>query len=124
MTLKSCERCGKTIKSYCYETMCYKCSKEKNLEGIKESILSGEKLSTYGEDEVICPWCGEVLEVDCETDELYVDGQHVMRCYDCNKEFTLSTSVSYSYSTERDLPSWILRDREIRKELVDEQNNR
>ena len=113
MTLKSCERCGKTFKSYCYETMCYKCSKEKNLEDIKERILSGEDTSTDGEDEVICPWCGEVLEVDCETNEFYVGGKRVMRCFDCNKKFALSTSVSYSYSTERDLPRWIVRGRKL-----------
>lgn len=108
----NCEICGKPFKSYCYETRCYKCNIEKYNTDIKEGIQSGEETSTYGESEVFCPWCGEMLEGDCETSEFYEDGTHVFQCYECEKEFTLSTSVSFSYSTERELPSYILRDRE------------
>ena len=122
MTEKICVRCGKIFKSYFYETMCYKCQTEKNLEDIKESILSGEATSTNCESDVICPWCGEVIEGDCETSEFYEDGTHVFSCPECDKEFTLSTSVSYAYSTERELPSYVLREREIvRQERIKQQ---
>lgn len=116
MAEKICKRCGKPFKAYMYETMCYKCQCEKNLEDIKEGILSGETTSTDCEDEVICPWCGEAIEGDCETGEFYEEGTHVMECPECGKEFTLSTSVSYSYSTERELPDYILRDRELTRQ--------
>jgi hypothetical protein len=121
MTIKSCERCGKTFNSYLYETMCYKCQKEKNLEDVKKSIVSGEKTSTYGEDDVICPWCGESIEADCESSEFYEDGDHVLQCPYCDKEFTLSTSVSYTYSTERELPRWVIRDRKQARQEIQEE---
>jgi len=111
-----CERCGKVFKSYMYETMCYKCQTEKNLEDIKAGILSGEETSTDCENDVICPWCGEVIEDDCETSAFYEDGTHVLQCPECDKEFALSTSVSYSYSTERQLPAYILHDREMARQ--------
>jgi hypothetical protein len=38
MTIKPCERCGKTFNSYFYETMCYKCQTEKNLERLTERV--------------------------------------------------------------------------------------
>lgn len=116
MAEKICERCGKPFNAYLYETMCYKCCVEKNLEDVKESILSGETTSTDCEDEVICPWCGEVIEGDCETREFYEDGTHVFTCPECEKEFTLETSVSYSYSTERELPDYVLRERELTRQ--------
>ena len=114
---KICSRCGKPFRAYMYETMCFRCSKEKNLEDIKSSILSGEADSTDCEYDVICPWCGEVLEADCESSEFYEDGTHVMQCWHCDKEFTLSTSVSYSYSTERELPRYVIEDRKRAQEV-------
>lgn len=113
---KPCERCGKNFNAYLYATMCYKCQAEKNLEDVKKSILSGEATSTDCENDVICPWCGEVIEGDCETSEFYEDGEHVFACPYCDEEFTLSTSVSYTYSTERELPAYVLREREYRKQ--------
>ena len=116
MTIKPCERCGKAFNSYFYETMCYKCQTEKNLEDVKENILSGEATSTDCESDVICPWCGEAIEGDCDTGEFYEDGTHVFDCPYCDKEFTLSTSVSYTYSTNRELPDYVLREREYRRQ--------
>lgn len=116
MTVKACERCGKTFNSYFYETMCYKCRVEKNREDVRESLLSGEATRTDCESDVICPWCGEVIEEDCEMNEFYEDGTHVFDCPYCEKEFTLSTSVSYTYSTDRELPNYVLRERENRRE--------
>ena len=113
---KICQRCGKSFDSYFGETLCWSCNKAKNLEDVQESILSGEETSTDCENDVICPWCGEVIEPDCESSEFYEDGTHVMRCPECDKEFTLSTSVSYSYSTERELPRYILEDRKRAQE--------
>ena len=116
MTVKSCERCGKTFNSYFYETMCYRCQTEKNIDDVKARILSGEETSTDCERDVICPWCGEVIEEDCETDVFYEDGEHVFDCPYCDKEFALSTSVSYTYSTEREIPTYVLREREYLKQ--------
>lgn len=113
---KICTRCGKLFRAYMYATMCFKCLKEKNLEDIQNSIVSGESDRTDCEDDVICPWCGEILEPDCESSEFYDEGTHVMQCWNCNKEFALSTSVSYSYSTERGLPVYVLRERELTRQ--------
>lgn len=119
-----CERCVKPFKSCFSEAMCLRCSKEKALEDIQNRILSGEADSTDYEDDVICPWCGEALEPDCEYREFYEDGTHVMQCFSCEKEFTLSTSVSYSYSTKRQLPVYVLRERELTLKAREKAMNR
>lgn len=55
MTIKPCERCGKTFNSYFYETVCYKCQTEKNLE--VECNECRAKSDEYGAElEAIAAW--------------------------------------------------------------------
>lgn len=112
MTKKMCISCGRAFDAFWHETMCYKCHVELYRNDIKNQILTGEHSSTECEENVFCPWCAEMIEGGCEDHEFYEDGTHIYRCPECNKEFTLETSVSYSYSTQRTLPTYILNDRE------------
>lgn len=50
-------------------------------------------------DAAICPYCGYKHEQDSVTSELYTEGDHDFECSNCNNEFTLSTSISITYST-------------------------
>lgn len=113
--MKNCERCGKPFKSYFYETMCPRCSTEKYDEDLRERLVSGEETETDCESDVYCPWCGEKIETDCESREFYEEDTFAYTCPFCDKEFALSTSVSYHYSTKRELPSYIIEGREQQK---------
>ena len=70
MTIKPCERCGKTFNSYFYETVCYKCQTEKNLE--VECNECRAKSDEYGAElEAIAAW------------NRRADAVQVVRCVDC-----------------------------------------
>jgi hypothetical protein len=49
-----------------------------------------------------CPHCGEVCNVSAnEWWKLYEEGEHEVECPHCEGEFTVSTSVSYSFDTSQ-----------------------
>ena len=48
-----------------------------------------------------CPHCGEVCEISRhDWYELYEEGEHEKECPHCEGEFTISTHVSFSFSTD------------------------
>lgn len=79
------------------------CQSEKHKRELKEQIEDGEIEETSYEDEIYCPWCGEEIyyEPADDYDILYSEGDHRDICPACGKPFSISTSVSYSYSTTR-----------------------
>lgn len=84
--------------------LCWKHENEFRLKDMKERIQSGEEENPYsdilGSDGYYCPHCGEYFEV-YDDYELYTDGDHDMTCPECGKNFVLTTSVSYSFETEK-----------------------
>ena len=72
--------------------------KEKEVE---DKIKSFQESGTDTEytDDIICPHCGQKHEQDGEREAFYYDGEHDFTCGYCNEDFTVSTSVSYTYST-------------------------
>ena len=52
-------------------------------------------------DEPKCPHCGGVCAVS-ENDwwKLYEEGEHEVSCPHCDEDFTVSTHVSHSFSTD------------------------
>lgn len=46
-----------------------------------------------------CPHCGYEYEDFCDNYYILEDGDHEMNCYDCGYQFTVNTSVSYTFST-------------------------
>lgn len=99
---KICRCCGKERDMLSWESRCYSCRKEENLRDVKERILSGELGGTECEDEIICPYCGEVNEYDIDYyNDIYTEGDKIMRCDYCEKEFNLCVNVFYSYDTSR-----------------------
>ncbi len=97
---KICKDCGKVFNGLSFEDECYTCRKDRYYKTIKQQLLDGEEDSTDCENEVICPWCGEIYEIDDEY-HLYEDGEHNLVCPNCEKRFLVNTSVSFSFSTER-----------------------
>jgi hypothetical protein len=56
------------------------------------------EIDTYTENdfETICPYCGEVSSHDCESLPWTQDEETEMHCYECEKDYIVSCSVSYS----------------------------
>jgi DNA-directed RNA polymerase subunit RPC12/RpoP len=47
---------------------------------------------------IVCPYCDyEYDSCDC----IYEDGEDVVECYNCGKEFNVITEVSYSWTTSK-----------------------
>lgn len=55
----------------------------------------------WGADQPKCPHCGAELDIG-ENDwwRLYEEGEHEVACPLCDGDFTVTTRVSYSFSTE------------------------
>lgn len=56
----------------------------------------------WGADHPKCPHCGHACGIS-ENDwwDLYEEGEHEKECPACEGEFTITTQVSYSFSTDR-----------------------
>lgn len=93
----TCKTCGKAT-TLSWQDKCYSCQQREYRVKVKEEIE--ETGETDCENEIYCPWCGEIYEPDCES-ELYEDGEHELTCGECDKRFTVTVNVSYSYDTKR-----------------------
>ena len=104
---KICERCGQLKNMMSWEKKCYKCMKEEALEKIQQNIKDAEpdeEVDTWSDDYVICPYCGYAMETNVnyeDLSEIYEEGDHDVECPECEKCFRLTTSVSYSWETEK-----------------------
>jgi len=73
----------------------------RRFDALKKSGRSGELLEFFGNDNPKCPHCGVTSRIDDnEWYELYEEGMHEVTCPDCDLDFSVSTSVSYSFTTE------------------------
>lgn len=60
-----------------------------------------DRLDFYGNRHPKCPHCGETCNVnEHEWWKLYEEGEHEVTCPHCDHDFTVSTSISYWFSTE------------------------
>ena len=82
------------------EAHCPSCAMERHREDLKRDILADEIDSTDCENEIVCPWCGEIYEPEDDY-ELYQDGDYERECPYCEKRFKVNVSVCISYDTER-----------------------
>lgn len=96
-----CKVCG--IKVFSPDSLCMICYKKRHFAQLREKICAGEQVETWGEEEVVCPWCGEINGFDDSCDEQYVEGEYDMKCCECERSFKLTTNVSITYDTERDV---------------------
>ncbi len=65
------------------------------------ALRDGDSLDFWGLKDPKCPHCGDDLSVvDQEWWHLYEEGEHEVECPHCCEEFTVSTRVSYSFSTD------------------------
>ncbi len=98
---KICSICGEERLMLSWEDTCVTCTKEKHLNELRENILSNEITSTDCEDEIICPYCGEGIELECDDAANWEEGNYIGYCDWCDKDFRFQTHVSISYSSQR-----------------------
>jgi len=71
--------------------MCGSC---KNLENNPGQVFS-ERL-------VRCPTCSHQQEIDTYDDySVYEEGEHEVMCNNCEEEYTISTSITYTFKSPR-----------------------
>lgn len=71
------------------------------LAALKRCAGALERLDFFANKNPKCPHCGEECSVsDNEWWHLYEEGEHEVTCPACDEDFTVSTSVSYSFSTD------------------------
>lgn len=103
---KICERCGKVKEMMSWDSLCYQCLIDADLEIKQQQIRTGEDdVDTYSSDYIICPYCGNAYDNKyCYEDfpEIYQEGDHEIDCDECGKTFILETMVSYSYETRKE----------------------
>ena len=74
--------------------------------------LKEDKDPVSHSDRVRCPKCKYVREVDWE-DGIHEDGEHGLTCEECDTDFTIQTTISFSFES----PALI---EETEEELVEE----
>ncbi len=52
-------------------------------------------------DEPVCPYCGEVWTDAWELNLCRDDQSTVTECYGCEREFSVTLNVSYTYTTRK-----------------------
>lgn len=61
-----------------------------------------ERLEFFACDEPKCPHCGQECSVsENEWWNLYEEGEHEVTCPSCDEDFSVSTRVRYSFSTDK-----------------------
>jgi hypothetical protein len=60
-----------------------------------------DEIETTSDDSVICPYCGFDDPGAIGDLNLFKEGETEMDCGACDKEFTISVSVSYAYESKK-----------------------
>lgn len=72
-------------------------------EALKKAKAGGvvDALAYWGNKDPKCPHCGaECVVADHEWWKLYEEGEHEVSCPHCDEDFSVSTRVSYTFSTD------------------------
>ena len=66
-----------------------------------EALTKGPSMDFWGNDHVKCPHCGDKHEpYALEWFYLYEEDSHDVKCPSCDRDFVVSTRVSYTFSTD------------------------
>jgi len=53
------------------------------------------------EEEIVCPHCGDAQGFTSDNTSLYDENTYKYTCENCGKDYELSSSMSFSWSTEK-----------------------
>lgn len=102
----TCKVCGRNLsnyeEAYC-NGMCILCNAKVEKDNYrlkrKTELQANREKETFREEEVICPYCGEVID---DSDGEYVrEGGGDIECPECGETFILETEIRILYSTRR-----------------------
>ena len=66
-----------------------------------QALNNNDSMDFWGLDQPRCPHCGETYCISTNgTWRLYEEGEHTVTCDHCDLDFTVSTRVTYSFSTD------------------------
>ena len=66
-----------------------------------EALNNGERMDFWANDEPKCPHCGQESSViENEWWKICEEGDHEVSCPHCETDFTVTTRVSYTFSTD------------------------
>jgi hypothetical protein len=69
------------------------------------ALKAGDTLDFWGNAKPKCPHCGTDFDIaEHEAWRLYEEGEHEVECYSCGLDYTVSTRVSFSFSTDTEDP--------------------
>lgn len=66
-----------------------------------EELNKSDKWGFYATDFPKCPHCGYEHQDCCDCSYVFEEGEHKMYCSSCDNEFTVSTFVSFTFSTDK-----------------------
>lgn len=97
-----CKTCGKEISAFENQFKngrCFNCAEKSYYDRVAEELQSDEETETYGEDKIICPYCG----YDMEDDDGYFTSEQSgeCECPECGKTFHFEAEISVTFSTRR-----------------------
>ena len=86
---KECRHCGGFILlPQGIPTLCDAC---KEIEQDSSEVTHGSQLR--------CPHCGASFHYSTDDYDLYDEGEHNVSCPECDQDFTITTSVTYSFTS-------------------------
>lgn len=66
-----------------------------------KSLKNGDEDVSHN-DLLRCPHCGKLEDVHNDHYDLFEEGEHQFRCYECDKNYLVQTRVSYSFTCSRE----------------------
>lgn len=98
MERRKCDRCGVEERAPISRSWCWHCMHEISNMTLAQKLKENIQEETSYEENVICPWCGQVHK----DEEFIHESDGSMQCGDCGKVFEFAVHIDVSYSTERD----------------------
>ncbi|WAC72105.1 hypothetical protein OU995_21425 [Roseateles sp. SL47] len=73
-----------------------------NCAALNQAKAHGAELDFWANPAPRCPHCGKTSHIsDNDWWRLYEEGTHDVACPSCDQDFSVRTSVSYSFSTDQ-----------------------
>lgn len=92
-----CPYCQKEYYHSMSEEMCENCTAKEHDEKVQQSVLEGDWFATVLEQRVYCPYCGEMVMTELDTDS---SGEK-FTCPNCGEVFTTTVEITKKYSTAK-----------------------
>ena len=74
---------------------------DKEFKALRQSETNNSDYEFRGNKSPKCPHCGKYCDIsEYEWYDLYEEGEHEKECPSCDREFSISTHVKYTFNTD------------------------